>query len=348
MSRFSNTQSIDKTKVMAGDDHSKVLIFDINKDIPYTEFTDPQELIEGDTPLLTVFDEAYKIAVAIQSQVPTTKIKAVYSEDKTTSTNTTAEEIFLNLYEQGHDNFAAVTNAFYTTEDIESLCKVVGIKGITAVLQLEPGTSIASAKTLYEKINLKKVLLVMTDKDDRLAGRICGGIYPFFPGSQNTNGMVLQGAQIAGYTTTEINELEALGIVTYAVGSRSGGIDYGACTQAKGTDGTWFDIAIAEQWFIKENNRRTNNEIMSNQSIGYDDDGTGIFAAVVQDLVTEGVTGGAYLGNKDGSPKGFAMDIVSVDDIPEDTLGQRIYTQKAKVRVLNKIHKVETVMELLN
>ncbi|GLI57723.1 hypothetical protein PM10SUCC1_32370 [Propionigenium maris DSM 9537] len=348
MSRFSNTQSIDKTKIMAGDDHSKVLILDIGKDIPYTEFKDPQELIEGDTPLLAVTDEAYKVAVAMHAQIPTPKIKAVYGEDKATSTNTTAEEIFLNLYEQGKDNFSAVTNAFYGVDDIKSACKVVAIKPITAVIQLDKGTSLTAAKTLRQEINLKKVLLVMTDKDDHLAGRICGGIYPFFPGSQNTNGMVLQGAQIAGYTTTEVNEMEALGIVTYAVGSRSGGIDYGACTQSKGTDGTWHDIAIGEQWLIKENNRRTNNEIMSNKSIGYDDDGTSIFTSVVQTLATEAVIGGFFLGNKDKTPKDFKMGITPVDDIPKDTLGQRVYKQKASVRVLNKIHKVETEFELLN
>lgn len=345
---YSNTQVIDKTKVMAGDDHSKVLIVDIDKDIVYTEFKDPAELVSGDNPLLNVNDEAYKIAVAIHSQTPAPETKAVYGEDKATSTNTTAEEILLNLYEQGKDNFAAITNAFYEVEDIKSLCKVVAIKGITAVIQLDAGTAVSAAKILYEEINLKKVLLVMTDKEDRLAGRICGGTYPYFSGSINTAGMVLQGAQITGYTTTEINELNALGIVTYVVGSRSGGIDYGACTQAKGTDGTWFDMAIGEQWLQKENDRRINNTIMSNQSIGFDDNGTSLFAGILIQLAEEAVGGGYFLGNADGTPKDFTMNIVPVDDISADELGQREYTQKATVRALNKIHKVTSIIEITN
>lgn len=347
-SMFSDTQVIDKTKVMAGDDHSKILIVAINKDIPYTEFEDPAELVSGDTPLLQTSDDAYEIAVAIHSQSPTVKTKAIYGEDKATSTNTTAEEILLNLYEQGKDNFAAITNAFFGVEDIKSLCKVIAIKGITGVIQLDAGTSVSAAKTLYAEINLKKVLLVMTDKDDKLAGRICGGTYPFFPGSINTAGMVLQGAKIAGYTTTEIKELKALGIVTHVIGSRSGGLDYGACTQAKGTDGTWFDIAIAEQWLIKENNRRVNSAIMNNPSIGFDDDGTSMFAAIVNELVAKGVKGGAFLGNKDKSPKGFSMKITPVDDISKDDLGQRKYKQKCKLRILNKIHETETTYEVTN
>lgn len=346
MSRFSTTNIINKTKVMAGDSHSKILILEITKDIPYTEFKDPSELIEGN--ILSIDDSAYKIAVAIHSQSPTVPIKAIYGENKNTSTNTSAEAILLNLYEQGYDNFAVVTNSFFEINDIESLSNVIAIKDITAVLQLKKDTSLSSVEALYNRINLKKVCLVMTDKDDMLAGRICGAIYPFFPGSQNNAGLVLQGAQIVGYTTTELNRLEALGIVTYPVGSRSGGIDYGACTQAKGTDGTWFDIAIGENWLKKENNRRTNNEIMSNNSIAYDEDGMAIFAGVVNQLVAEGVKGGFFLGNKDGSPKDFIMNIKKLDDISKDELGQRIYNQEAEIRVANKIHGVVTTITLTN
>lgn len=323
----------DLTKPVTQKGFGLPLVFDITKNVPYTEVSESSEIpVE-----LVSTDMSYKMIMACLAQSPAPEKVAVYGYQVGTKTITEA----LNELVVEQNNFYFLLLADRGDINIREAASWASANEKLFVCSTSPSDSVSAITTRAGLISTDRCAIYahdggVIDTDPLLDAAIVGRMAPVFPGASTWKFKGLNGVPVATYLNAETSQLHAAYVNTYwkVLGDL-------ITSEGKETKGGYIDIRIAKDWLKAQLVENVTQLLHTAEKIPYDDTGIAMVGARVKEILRYAVTKGIIAKDLQGNGM-WSLTLPKREDIPTNTRANRILPDiNWEATIAGAVHQVK-------
>jgi hypothetical protein len=327
----------DLTKPITQKGFGLPLVFDITKDVPYTEVTEtsqiPAPLVSGDM--------SYKMVAACLSQSPAPEKVAIYGYDidQVGAPKTITEA--LNALVVEHNNFYFLLLADRISANIREAASWASANEKLFVCSTAPTDLVSEIITRAGLISSDRCAIYAHDggvagTDPYLDAAIVGRMAPVFPGASTWKFKGLNGVPVATYLNAAVSDLHSAYVNTYwkVLGDL-------ITSEGKETKGGYIDIRIAKDWLKSQLVENVTQLLHTAEKIPYDDTGIAMVGARVKEILRYAVTKGIIARDLQGNGM-WSLTLPKREDIPTNTRANRILPDiNWEATIAGAVHQVK-------
>lgn len=324
----------DLTKPITQKGFGLPLVFDITKNVPYTEVTKTSEIPAE----LVSTDMSYKMITACLAQSPAPEKVAVYGKAigaPNTLTQTLDELVVEN------NNFYFLLLADRTDANIREAATWAGANEKLFVCSSAPTEPVTDTIARANAIVSDRCAIYAHDGgveniDPFLDAAIVGRMAPVFPGASTWKFKSLNGVPAATYLNAEVSQLHAAYVNTYwkVLGDL-------ITSEGKETKGGYIDIRIAKDWLKSQLVENVTQLLHTAEKIPYDDTGIAMVGARVKEILRYAVTKGIIARDLQGNGM-WSLTLPKREDIPTNTRANRILPDiNWEATIAGAVHQVK-------